>query len=155
MHVYRGEALLRAGRVDDALAALRLAVTESPSRTGAWLLLALAADRTGDEVEARRARIEAHRRAQPLVDDVAEELGRAPAMRDAPDAARARELFPRALARMRGNRSSGYATWFDRDGRLRSLPVAPLFEGEEDAAALREVAQWLARELAARRGRRS
>ncbi len=101
MRCWRGEALRRLGRLEEARAELELSVAASPRRLGAWLNLALARKALGDGNGA--GEIAAKLRA-----------GAAPLMRAS------RGSLERALALMRGNRSSWLHSYV-QDGRLKIL----------------------------------
>lgn len=102
--VYRGEALRRAGRLDEAREDLRLAVERTPRRLSATLNLALIDD-------------------DPALQDVV--FDRAPALcadaRDGLVEPTKRQVLERALELMRGNRSSSLITYWAH-GRMRLVP---------------------------------
>jgi tetratricopeptide (TPR) repeat protein len=118
---YRAEALRLLGRLEAARAEAERAVAQRPSRTGAWILLALVRHELGDTIGAREATARVVAAAPALLEDAEQEaLGR-PA-RDDGDAARALE---HALRMLRGNRSSTCLTYFTASGELRALERLP------------------------------
>ncbi len=128
VYVYRGEALRLLGRHDDARRDLTRAVHIHPTRIGAWINLGLLAAARGDATELRRVFAQVSARAHGLLSDAARERGvciwpgvQAPAPSD--DALRS--VLERALAMMRGNRSSSTHTYFTREGALRFTDSSP------------------------------
>jgi tetratricopeptide (TPR) repeat protein len=134
LYVYRGEARWRIGDLVGARRDLETACLRNPTRVAARMLLALVAFDQGDRVAAWAATGRALSDAPGLAADAANEAGLSlPAAGAAPpgeDLVRA--LFGRALAMMRGNRSSNYVTYFLADGRMRvALRPAAAGSGRE------------------------
>jgi tetratricopeptide (TPR) repeat protein len=127
VHVARGEALLALGRVEEARADLERAVSLHPSRLAAVLLLALLEGEHGRAESFETAWPLLVERAPGLVSDAAHELGvslaRDPGEPPPPAADRARVLR-RAIALMRGNRSSSCISYF-AGGALRFVTHFP------------------------------
>jgi tetratricopeptide (TPR) repeat protein len=159
IHVFRGEALRRLGRLDQAIAELERAVSTHPARASAVINLALAYAAAGQHEQARALwqRL-AHQQACGLISDAARELGEGrPLARQAwliePEpiaaSAQARQIvgdrdwqptlevivavLERALQMMGGNRSSALLTYWTSDGRLRFVqPWVPGGSGPHD-----------------------
>jgi len=128
LYVYRGEARRRFGDLVGARQDLETACRRNPTRVAAWMLLALTAFDQGDPALAATAAGRALADAPGLLADAANEEGISlPAPGAPPGEGLARPLFERALAMMRGNRSSNYVTYFLADGRMRVSrhPAAP------------------------------
>ncbi|MEM9069774.1 MAG: tetratricopeptide repeat protein [Myxococcota bacterium] len=113
--IYRGEALLRAGRLREAAADFDEAVKQSPLRVSVWLNRALLAIERGEDAEADLAKFLSY--APVLISDAG---GRHlfAGSRDG-----VREVLLHARTLMQGNRSSSCATYCV-DGHLR-LAVRP------------------------------
>ena len=128
IHVFRGEAKRKLGRLDDAIVELEASVERHPARVGATVNLALAYHAAGreDEFESVWRRL-ADEQASGLISDAAAELGVQvfgdPDQR--PDAATRVAVLERALVRMGGNRSSSLPCYRTASGRLRFVPVWP------------------------------
>jgi tetratricopeptide (TPR) repeat protein len=119
--VYRGEALLRLGRLGEARPDLEYAVQLGPSRMGARVTLAMLCAETGDDAGVA-AHMPALRQACPSMLAVALEEEGAPSRLiwgDAPSAGALLPVLRRAHRMMRGNRSSSCHTWFSDAGTLR------------------------------------
>jgi tetratricopeptide (TPR) repeat protein len=125
LFVYRGEANRRLGRLDEALADLERSCSETPSRLGAWVNLALACGDGGKD--ARRAevmeRIIAH--APGLLSDAAAAVGVDIFDPEIRGREGERAVLLQALEMMRGNRSSTCITYIPRPGILRLVPKYP------------------------------
>lgn len=128
IHVYRGEALRRLGREDEAIEPLEAAVRHHPSRVGATLNLALAYAARGDEPRFgalwRRLHVE---QAPGLLSDAAHALG-VTIVGDGdwqPDREDQTAVLEHALTMMGGNRSSGLSTYRSAGGALRFVPRWP------------------------------
>ena len=120
VHVHRGEALRRLGRVPAAIGELRRAVALHPGRVGAWINLGLAYAASGER-EAMTGVFERLRTRCPgLVSDAALVCGVA-AWGDSEAVAEAVQqvVLAQALVMLRGNRSSSLVTYVDRRGQLR------------------------------------
>ncbi|MCO4771619.1 MAG: tetratricopeptide repeat protein, partial [Deltaproteobacteria bacterium] len=119
--VYRGEALRRLGRLDEAKADLEYAVGLNPSRMGARLTLALLCSELGD-APGMRAQLGPLRAAcAGMLATALEEEGLSTdvlwgAGGSAGDVGR---VLLRGHEMMRGNRSSSCHTWFNSEGQLR------------------------------------
>lgn len=111
--VWRGEILRRRGLAREALAALSQVKAEPPYRPGLWLNRALALLDLGRRGEALRLHRLLRRRLPELFAEAERAAGRDP-----------RRAMERALALMKGNRSSWLYTFVDGQGRLRHLKVA-------------------------------
>ena len=146
--VYRGEALLRLGRCDEAIRDLTEALDKRPTRLAARLLLTLALHGRGD-IQAMRGHFEDLRRRAP---GLLSESGRVAhvVVWDEPgwlpnDAAIA-QVCESALTLLRGNRSSTCTTWLTPEGRLRAVPHETREVADpnaRDAEDLAEVERWL------------
>ncbi len=111
--IYRGEALLRAGRLEEAARDLAEAERRAPTRLSAWIDRALLAHRRSD-LAARDAwleRLMAH--APALLGDAGGRHLWAGSRQDVPG------VLERARAALRGNRSSSCQTYVAPDGTLR------------------------------------
>lgn len=120
-YVYRGEALLRLGRVAEARHDLEYAVQVGPSRMGARISLALICAEQGDN-EALTAHIARLRTACPgMLATALEELDAPTSVvwGDSTDCSALSPVLRRAHEMMRGNRSSSCHTWFNAAGVLR------------------------------------
>lgn len=122
VYVVRGEALLRLGRLAEAVADLEAAVALSPGRLAAHLLLALARQARGEPPEAlaplHRALLA---RAPGLCSDAARALGVPLWQRrdELPAPARMQAVLEQALRMMQGNRSASLVTYRGPAGGLR------------------------------------
>jgi tetratricopeptide (TPR) repeat protein len=150
LFVYRGEALLRLGRLDAAIADLEYAAQLNPTRVSAWIDLALARDEAGDHAAPARGLEHLRRVAPGLVHDAARAAGIT--MGAAEDAAvpgrdALRALFETMLRMMRGNRSSTCVTYFTDDGYLRVVPPVPAVDAQIEARDLDLVRAALERAL--------
>lgn len=131
VHVHRGEALRRLGRGEAAIVALRRAVALHPGRVGAWVNLGLAHADRGHEGEVGGVFERLRTRWPGLVSDAARACGAA-AWLDAgalPATAVQVVVLARALAMLRGNRSSSLVTYFTPAGQLRVAQGAPDGQG--------------------------
>lgn len=108
-HAYRGEALFRLGRLEEALPHLEYACEVEPRRVGAVLVLAQLYRALGRAVEAASALDDVRQRASPLIWE-AENRGGDP--------------IDTAVELLLGNRSSHLLTFFDTSGCWRVLPLA-------------------------------
>lgn len=144
VHVHRGEALRRLGRMTEAIAQLRRAVALHPGRVGAWINLGLAYAANG-ESSARSAVFERLRTRCPgLVSDAALACGVA-AWGDGEtvDDAAQETVLAQALVLLRGNRSASLVTYVDSRGQLRiAQDGAPAGQGPHarDARDLEQAA---------------
>ncbi len=121
LFIYRGEAYLRTGRLDDALRDLRHSTESTPRRISAWLLLALTLMQKGDCQGADAALAEFSRRSMGLLYDARNETGiESLSFAQHPEPTRA--LLEHILVMMRGNRSSTCITYFTAEGQLRGVP---------------------------------
>lgn len=117
--VYRGVLRRRLGDFRRAADDLRFSVDVKPTRLGARIELVLALRALGRHVEAATEAAIVLRDAAPLLVDVAESAGH-PWRRD-PGVLTTDDLLEDALRAMRGNRSSSFVTWIDRDRVVRVL----------------------------------
>lgn len=124
--VYVGEALRRRKRPLDAIVELEEAVGAKPTRVAAWMNLALARWELGQHEEALAIHRRLEGRIPRLLWDAWRALGEQPRW-PIPEQ-QVVEVYERALAMMRGNRSSHTITYFDADG---------VFRIARDAVALR------------------
>ena len=124
VYVYRGEALRRLGRLEEATADLLRACELHPSRVGARVNLVLALLATGRDASEHLRVLQDQ--ATGLLSDAARERG---AVVDPPLERVATEtlvgVLEKALEMMRGNRSSTTMTYFTSDGRIRYVPHWP------------------------------
>ena len=125
LFVYRGEANRRLGRIPEALADLERSCSETPSRLGAWLNLALACGDAG--MDARRAEVMDRILAQApgLLSDAAAAAGVDVFDPETRGREGERAVLLTALEMMRGNRSSTCITYIPRPGILRLVPKYP------------------------------
>lgn len=120
--VWNGEVLRRLGRHAEAAAEFRKAVRLYPFRVSAWVNLALAEGARGRRAEARRLFERLRRGAYSLVYDAAAAEGLDLEELDRPLSEREVErVLERALALMRGNRSSWLPTYVPPGGELRPV----------------------------------
>jgi hypothetical protein len=137
--VYRGEALLRLGRLEEAALELEHATRTQPGRISAWLLSIVVADARGDDDARERAFTHLHRAGGLLADAVAVAgiEGSWPGPLAPSDQARAAEA---ALSLMRGNRASSCPLWAaPTTGAMRSVIAGRVVETDA----------WVADELRA------
>lgn len=124
IHVFRGEAYRLLNRLDEALVELQRATTRHPGRVSATVNLALVHGARGERAdEIALFRRLAHEDAAGLLSDAAAELG-VMIVGDGdwlPDAGTRASVLTRALAMMRGNRSSNLVTYW-HDQKLRLVP---------------------------------
>lgn len=143
VHVHRGEALRRLGRLAEAEAELTVSAELNPTRLSAWLNLGLLRIAQGDAERAAAAAAEVFELAPGLLSDAAREAG-VELFGDrgaAPDAASLGRVLARALEMLRGNRSSTCVTYFTAEGALRfgrhgARRVEPLHANDREALAL-------------------
>jgi tetratricopeptide (TPR) repeat protein len=128
IHVFRGEALRKLGRLDEAIAELEQAVAWHPARASATINLALAHAAKGTHAELwplwERLAVE---QAAGLISDAAHELGLA-IFGDGdwrPPITTIVAVLERALTMMGGNRSSGLLTYWTAAGTLRFVQQWP------------------------------
>lgn len=119
-YVYRGEALRRLGRAEEARIDLDIATRRNPSRIGAWVNLALLHTSAGDLDVATRIVTGLRRRAPGFVADATAALGIDPAA--ALELGAVTALMEEMLTMLRGNRGSSCVTYFTRGDRLRAVP---------------------------------
>ena len=123
--VYWGEAYYRTGALQAAERALQEAVATHPDRVGAWVVLAAVAAQRGDRELTKQALQALEQRAAPFVGALRAEHD----FGSGEDLSQAHASMEHALVMLRGNRSSGFVTYFTRDGRAhrgceaRSLAV--------------------------------
>ncbi len=134
--IYRGEALLRAGRLSEAERDLTEAERRAPTRLSAWIDLAILDHRRGDLAsrDARVRRLMEH--APALIGDAGGRQLYAGSHRDLLG------VLERARHALRGNRSSSCQTYFSPDGTLRlvgrpRLPRARRVRRDELLAGVR------------------
>jgi predicted Zn-dependent protease len=141
--VYRGEALLRLGRFDEAADELAAACDAHPSRVAAWTLRLLAAAARGGAAERDELFARIERMAPALLADAARVAGVEAWWPGAAPAAVQVAVAEQALASMRGNRSSSCAFWLaPGTGSVRSVlyqrpPASPDWEAHEKRALSR------------------
>jgi tetratricopeptide (TPR) repeat protein len=117
MFAYRGEVYRRAGDLERAEADLRHMLELTPGRISSWMNLALVRAARADHALLLPTLARLRRRAPGLVDDGCRELG-IDAL-GSHDASAVVRVFEHLLAMMRGNRSSGFVTYFTAQGDLR------------------------------------
>jgi tetratricopeptide (TPR) repeat protein len=122
--IYRGEALRKLGRLDEAIADLERALAARPTRLSTRINRALAAGASGRLDDLRRAFDDICTQAPGLVSDAAREAGvEVWGNGDVlPATARLAAALEQTLAMMGGNRSSTCVTYFTREGRMRLVP---------------------------------
>lgn len=151
LFVYRGEALRRLGRLDEAIADLAHATQLNPARVSAWINLGLARDDAGDATALEATLAHLRRCAPGLVHDAARTaalpVSAAAQAGVAPGREILRELYETMLQMMRGNRSSTCVTYFTADGRLRVVTSVPVIDAESEARELRAVRGMLLRAI--------
>ena len=136
---YRGEALLRLGRFDEAATELARAIEAHPTRISAWLLSILVAAARGDDDAREHAFTHLHRAGGLLADAIAAAGidGGWPGRLAPSDQVRAAEA---ALSLMRGNRASSCPLWAaPTTGAMRSVIAGRVVETDA----------WVADELRA------
>jgi len=122
IHVYRGEAKRKLGRIDAAIVELKKAVEAHPSRASATINLALCYAIQGEEASlAKLWHRLCYQQAPGLLSDAAYELGVTIHGDEGwePDHAIKVAVLERALKMMGANRSSGLLTYWTAAGRLR------------------------------------
>jgi hypothetical protein len=125
--VYRGALRRRTGDFAGAIADLSAALAAKPTRLGARIELCLALRAAGRDRDVATHAAVLLLEAAPLLIDAADAIG-LDWIAD-PTRLTGSDAFEEALRAMRGNRSSGLVTWFDRAGTLRVLvPIAELSE---------------------------
>ena len=119
--VYRGEALRCLGRLSEARQDLERALAISDKRLGAWVNLGLVLLEEEDHAGAQRVWERLCRDASGLLSDAARELGVTIWGDPGEEVAleEQRRVLDRALAMMRGNRSTGLTTYITSSGRMR------------------------------------
>lgn len=141
--VYRGEALLRIGRLDEAAEELAEACAVHPSRVAAWTLRLVAAGARGRSDEQEEWFDHLERMAPALLADAARDAGIEAWWPGRPSAAIQLSLAERALTLMRGNRSSSCAFWLAPGTDIvravlhQRPPTSPDWEAHEKRALLR------------------
>lgn len=128
IHVYRGEAKRKLGRIDEAIVELEKAVEWHPARVSATLNLALCYLQNGDREQLDRLWLRLRdEQAAGLLSDAGHELGITIIGDDdwqLDDASKA-AVLERALAMLGGNRSSGLISYWTRAGKLRFVQLWP------------------------------
>ena len=152
VYAARGEARRLLGRLDAARQDLSTAVAVNPTRISAWINLGLVHGEAGDVAAQAAVLARLKEQAGPLLSDASSDLG--VRLRDGGEVAPSlvRAVLMRALAMMRGNRSSSCVTYFSRGGMLRVVTQSPGGRGtihERDADDLAR----LRSQLEARRAR--
>lgn len=121
MYAYRGEALRRLGRNDEARADFETMMSLTPERPSTWINLALLDAARGKPRSLLDTLSRLWRAAPGLVNDAMAECGHAP-HDPLPEAEALAHLFEHMLRMMRGNRSSNFVSYFTRDGTMRFVP---------------------------------
>lgn len=149
LFVYRGEALRRLGRLDEAIADLAHATQLNPARVSAWINLGLARDAAGEATALDATLAHLRRFAPGLVHDAALAAGlpvsAAAQAGVAPEREVLRELYETMLQMMRGNRSSTCVTYFTADGHLRVVTSVPVIDAQSEAREMQAVRGMLLR----------
>ena len=109
--IYRGEALFRLGRLDEAAAELGEACATHPGRVSAWVLRVLVEHARGASAARDEAFAHLDAAAAALLADAAAAAGLDGWWPGPADAATQVRVAEQALALMRGNRSSSCAFW--------------------------------------------
>jgi tetratricopeptide (TPR) repeat protein len=127
IHVYRGEARRKLGRLAEAIIELEKAVEWHPARASATINLAICHLRSGQRAAFeplwQRLRDE---QAAGLLSDAAHELGVTIfGDGDEPNDETKLAVLEHSLAMMGGNRSSGLLTYWTRDRKLRFVQLWP------------------------------
>lgn len=121
VYAYRGEAHRLLGHHAEARADLERAIELTPTRIGAWIDLALVHAATRQTTALDRIWEHLELAATGLLSDASREVDVVswgdPGV--APSLGERQRVLERALAMMRGNRSTSCATYFTREGRLR------------------------------------
>ncbi len=142
--IYRGEALYRLGRLDEAAAELREAADNQPSRFAAWVLRVLVEEERGNPDARDRCFDHLEHNASALLSDAARSCAIEGWWPAAPSAEVKVRVAQECLHLMRGNRSSSCSFWFAPDTEIvRSVvygrPVtSPKWEAYEQRS-LREL----------------
>ena len=110
--VYRGEALFRLGRLDEAAAELEEACQTHPSRVAAWVLRVLVEHARGRAAGRDQAFAHLDGAATALLSDAARAARVDGWWPGSPSAETQQRVAAQALVLMRGNRSSSCAFWF-------------------------------------------
>lgn len=142
--VYRGEAMLRLGRLDDAAAELAEACEMQPGRVGAWALRFLTEHARGnaEQCDAIFAHLDAA--APALLSDAARAAGIEGWWQGPPPSPETQlRLVEQSLALMRGNRSSTCPIWIAPEtGAARSyLHQRPVTTAAWEASERRSLAE--------------
>jgi len=160
IHVYRGEAMRKLGRIDQAIAELEQAVEWHPARASATINLALCYLQAGERAKFERLWLRLRdEQAAGLLSDAAFELDVTIVGDDdwQPDDATRVAVLERALTMMGGNRSSGLINYWTRDRKLRFVQLWPS-EGQNphvrDREHLEQAKRVLLRALAHYQGPR-
>lgn len=125
IHLFRGEAKRKLGRIDEAIVELEQAVEVHPARASATINLALCYLQTGrrDAFERLWLRLR-DEQAPGLLSDAARELGVVILGDGEPPSDEVMAaVLERSLAMMGGNRSSGLLSYWTGEGKLRFVPV--------------------------------
>lgn len=143
-YIYRGEALRRLGRHEEAVEDLEFIARQTPTRFSAWINLALSRAALGDSDFGAAVIDRLAEQAAGLLADGGRETG---IDVNRPGAAvpveERQRLFEHLLVMMRGNRGSSALTWLTRDGKLRVVPPVPLVQRQSDAADLERIEEQL------------
>lgn len=146
---YRGEALHRLGRLDEAARDLERACRESPTRIGSRIALAIVrAEQDADSLAKTYEEIASI--APALVSDAADGIVPVSHRATAPPTQQL-AVLGRALGMLRGNRSSSCYTYFSHRGELRSIPGHGAGQRDphaRDAAELERIETALTQRLA-------
>ncbi|MGB1274761.1 MAG: tetratricopeptide repeat protein, partial [Nannocystaceae bacterium] len=123
VYIYRGDALRRVGRYDEALVDLTRSVRIHPSRVSAWFNLALLYAARGELELFERVYARLLIQAPGLLSDAAREVGEVlwgdPGF--LPSVQARVGVIEHGLAMMRGNRSSTAMTYFTAGGNMRMV----------------------------------
>jgi tetratricopeptide (TPR) repeat protein len=161
IHVFRGEALRKLGRLDEAITELEQAVESHPARVSATINLALAyaAKHQIDPLRSLWTRL-AIEQAPGLLSDAAREAAHV-IVGDgdwAPSVEVMIIVLERALELLGGNRSSGLLTYWTRDRQLRFVRLWPNDSGgphARDHLRIARAKQLLLKALASYTGARA
>lgn len=148
--IYRGEALYRLGRLDEAAEELREAAESQPGRVSAWVLRLLVEHERGDTEQRDRCFDHLDRNASALLCDAAGACGIDGWWPGAATLETRLSVARKCLDLMRGNRSSSCSLWFAPDGdTVRSVvygrPVTSAQWEAREIRALRDLAEPSAR----------
>ncbi len=110
--IYRGEALYRLGRLDEASPELREAAESQPNRVSAWVLRALVEHERGNGDERDRCFDHLDNNASALLSDAADACGIDGWWPAKPSVEVQIRIAQKCLDLMRGNRSSSCSFWF-------------------------------------------